>query len=218
VANGTIAAFYPYDEPFKKPYPQEWTSGNQAGEITTELNYAGSVIHGSVTGVAGFSGSKVATTLTSADTFTFFTHEQNIIPSNLDWIGIDIYECWSACTDSSGVLTETYPWYVSTLEANLSSNQSVILLPATALYYPGTYQQWQANEPASEWQPIVTSNAAIVQDILNLGVTDTHIIGEFGFLYQTFYDTPDVWIGADDPSMTTMLNVLTNFGKDIMNR
>ena len=65
---------------------------------------------------------------------------------------------------------------------------------------------------------MVSSNAAIVQDILNLGVTDTHIIGEFGFLYQTFHDGADVWIGADDPSMTTMLEVLTDFGKDVMNR
>jgi hypothetical protein len=209
VANGTIAAFYPYDEPFGS----EWTSGNQAAETTAELNYAGGAIHKS------FSGSKVATTLTGANTFTYFTHGQNIIPSDIDWIGIDVYECWTSCTDSSGVLNEPYSWYVSTLEANLSSTQRVLLLPATALYYNGTYQQWQANEPASKWQPIVSSNAAIAQDILNLGVTDyTHIIGEFGFLYQTYYDGNQVWIGADDPSMTTMLNVLTNFGDNIMNR
>jgi hypothetical protein len=221
VNNGTIAAFYPYDEPFtyKPSSLNEWTSGNQAAETTAELNYAASVIHGKIAGVDGFSGSKVATTLTSAETFTFFTHNQNIIPSNVDWIGIDIYGCWSSCSDSSGSLTEPYSWYVSTLEAQLSSTQRVILLPGTAIYYGlGTYQYWQANVPASEWQPEVSSNAAIVQDILNLGITDTHIIGEFGFVYQTLYGAADVWIGADDPSMTTMLNVLTKFGKDIMNR
>jgi hypothetical protein len=220
VTNGTIAAFYPYDEPFtyQPSSLNEWTSGNQAAETTAELNYAASVIHGSVTGVAGFSGSKVATTLTSAETFTFFTHGQNIIPSNVDWIGIDIYECWTSCSDSSGNLTEPYSWYVSTLEANLYSGQRVMLLPATAIYYGGTYQQWQANVPASVWQPEVSSNAFIVQDILNLGVTDTHVIGEFGFLYQTYYDGADVWIGADDPSMTTMLDVLTNYGINVMKR
>jgi hypothetical protein len=221
VANGTIAAFYPYDEPFTYTPSSlnEWTSGNQAAETTAELNYVASVIHGNVTGVAGFSGSKVATTLTSAETFTFFTHDQNIIPSNVDWIGIDIYGCWSSCSDTSGSLTEPYSWYVSTLEAKLSSTQKVILLPMTAIYYGGgNYQYWQANVPASEWQPEVSSNAAIAQDILNLGITDTHIIGEFGFVYQTLYGSADVWIGADDPSMTTMLDVLTNYGINVMKR
>ena len=208
--NGTIAAFYPYDEPFAS----EWTSGNQAAATTAELNYAGSSIHGTI------SGSKVATTLTGANTFTYFTHGQNIIPLDLDWIGIDIYSCWSSCSDMNNVLTEPYTWYFSTLEANLSANQKIMLLPASSIYHNSTYQEWQADVPASEWQPIVTSNAAIVQNILNLGVADyTHVIGEFGFMYQT-WNVPgnQVWIGADDPSMTTMLNVLTNFGENIMNR
>jgi len=210
VTNGTIAAFYPYDEPFG----YEWTSGNQAAETTAELNFVGGLIHKT------FSGSKVATTLTGPDTFTYFTHGQNIIPSSFDWIGIDIYGCWSSCTDTRNVLTEPYTWYVSTLEANLSAGQKVMLLPGTSIFYGGTYAQWKANVTAAQWQPFVTSNASYVQDILNLSVTDyAHIVGDFGYQYQT-YNVPNntVWIGAIDPSMTSILDVLTNYGTNIMRR
>ena len=206
----SIVAFFPYDEPFGS----EWTKGNKAADTTAELNFVADVIHGT------FKSSKVATTLTGPNTFTYFVHGQNILPARFDWIGIDIYGCWESCPDTQNVLIKPYTWYVSTLEANLYRNQKIILLPGTAIYYGGTYEQWQANVTASQWQPIVKSNAHYVQNILNLSVTDyTHIVGDFGFLYQT-YHVPNrtIWVGAVDPSMAAILKVLTDFGKNIMQR
>jgi len=75
---------------------------------------------------------------TGANTFTYLVHGQNVIPSSYDWIGIDIYECWTGCQDTNKTLSESYSWYVQNLEANLYSGQKVILLPATAVYTPGT--------------------------------------------------------------------------------
>jgi hypothetical protein len=213
VANGTIAAFYPYDEPFSK----EWTAGNQDSQTTGELDFAADVIHGT------FKGSKVAMTLTGANTFTYLTHGQNILPSHFDWIGIDLYGCWRYCSDNDKVLTEPYTWYVSTLEKNLYRNQKLILLPGTAVFRRGPYEEFEAGyaaKPDPGWDDEVRSQAQNVQNILSLSLTDhAHIVGEFGFLYQTYKVSQNAqWVGAADPTMKPMLNVVSAFGKNVMKR
>jgi hypothetical protein len=85
VANGTLVAFYPYDEPIGG----EWSAGNLASDTTSYLNSVASVIKQT------FPATKVAMVFTGANTFTYLAHGQNVIPSSYDWIGIDIYECWT---------------------------------------------------------------------------------------------------------------------------
>lgn len=207
VANGTLVAFWPYDEPIGG----EWLAGNNASDTTSYLSSAATVIKQS------FPSSKVGMFFTGAETFTYLVHGQNVIPSNFDWIGVDIYECWSTCKDSSGTLSYPYSWYVQNLESNLHSGQKVILAPATAVYTPGTYAQFEANPPSN-----LSTYVTQVQDILDLAGTDSHVIGVFGFLYQTYYqngpNNPQVWVGCSDPRMTNMLNVVTEFGKNVEKR
>ena len=154
---------------------------------------------------------------TGANTFTYLVHGQNVIPSSYDWIGIDIYECWTGCQDTNKTLSESYSWYVQNLEANLYSGQKVILLPATAVYTPGTYAQFETNPPSN-----LSQYVTIVQNILDLAGTDSHVVGVFGFLYQTYYqngpNNPQVWVGCNDPRMASMLNVVTAFGKNVEKR
>ena len=208
VSNGTIAAFYPYDEPIGG----EWSAGNKTSDTTSYLNSVATTIKQT------FPSAKVAMVFTGANTFTYLVHGQNVIPSSYDWIGIDIYECWTVCQDANKTLSESYSWYVQNLEANLYSGQKVILLPATAVYTPGTYAQFEANPPLSD----INTDAGIVQDILDLAGADNHVVGVFGFLYQTYYQNgsanPKVWVGCSDPKMTSMLNVMTEFGKNVEKR
>jgi hypothetical protein len=202
VANGTIAAFFPYDEPFGVG----WSSGNNASTTTTYLASAGSVIKQS------FPSAKVGTFFSGTLTFTYLTHGQNVIPSNFDWIGIDIYSCWYTC--SSNGLSEPYTWYVQTLEANLYSGQKVILLPASAYNYGGTLAQFHANPPSDIYTQVTYS-----QNILDLAGTDPHVIGVFGFLYQTINPNgPSVWVGTSDLDMGRMLAIFEEFGQDVEKR
>lgn len=204
VSNKTIVAFFPYDEPIGG----EWLAGNNASTTTSYLVSAGSVIKKS------FPSAKVGMFFTGAETFTYLVHGQNVIPANFDWIGIDIYGCWYTCRDSSGTLSNSYTWYVQTLEANLSSSQEVILVPASAYNYGGTLAQFRANPPSDLYTQVSYS-----QNILDLAGTDSHVIGTFGFTYQTFYPPGGgVWVGASDQSMTGMLNIFKEFGQNVEKR
>lgn len=209
VNNGTIVAFYPYDEPFGGT----WAAGNNASDTTSYLNFVAQTIKQT------FSTTKVAMVFTGANTFTYLQHGQNVIPSSYDWIGIDLYECWSLCPNGGGgPITGSYTWFLQTLESHLYSGQRVILLPATAIYYGGTLAQFRAL-PSSNWSGYVS----MVNNIFTLSETDNHVVGVFGFLYQNYYQggsptSPQVWVGASDPSMAAMLTAVTNFGKNVEKR
>jgi hypothetical protein len=211
VANGTIAAFYPYDEPFGA----EWSAGNNAMTTTSYLNTVASIIKNT------FPNTKVAMVFTGTLTFTYLKNAENIIPQNYDWIGIDIYNCWTGCQDPQGQLNQNYSWYVQELEQNLYPNQKVILLPGTAIYVGESYTAFQGNQ--NGWPGEVQLQTGYVQDILGIAATDSHVVGVFGFLYQALFVNASLsagttWIGADDPTMTPMMNALVNFGQTYLGR
>jgi hypothetical protein len=216
VADGTIVAFYPWDEPFSQVYPD--TAG--AAVRTGELNFIASTIKKS------FPTAKVALVFTASLTFSFLVHNVNIIPANFDWIGIDIYQCFASCTNNDTVnpannFTQPYQWYVTELEKYLTPNQRVMLLPGTAIYYGNTYAVFETLPP-SAWQPYVTGYTADVQGILNIAAHDPRVVGVFGFLFQSYYDNgianPGFHVGANDPTMTTMMNALVSYGHSVVNR
>jgi hypothetical protein len=217
VADGTIVAFYPWDEPFGQVYPN--TAG--AAVVTQKLDFIASTVK------ASFPTAKLAMVFTGSLTFSFLQHGENIIPSGFDWIGIDMYGCFAGCsytdkTNAANDFTENYAWYVALLEKYLTPTQEVMLLPGTAVFYGGSATQF-ATLTASAWQPWVTSNTADVESILNIAEHDARVVGVFGFLYQTYYQSanltgPGVWVGANDPTMAPMLSTLTNFGRSVMGR
>ena len=94
-----------------------------------------------------------------------------------------------------------------------------MLLPGSSIFYDGTPQTYSTWGP---WPGFVSADTADAQSILNIADTDPNVVGAFGFEYQT-YD-PDgqtasgVWVGADDPTMATMLSTFVNFGQKTMGR
>lgn len=94
VLDGTVAAFYPLDE----PYQQAPKAGYSDGQMLNALNIAGNTIHQT------FPATPIAVITTTMSVYA----AQNLVPSTFDWIGVDEYGpnlegCWEKCTYNRSV-------------------------------------------------------------------------------------------------------------------
>ncbi|MEY4615598.1 MAG: hypothetical protein RJB66_558 [Pseudomonadota bacterium] len=111
VADGTILAFYPLDEPYNKLEKNRKTKKQMRQMLETIGSTIKTTFPGSLVAVIfgvdgkGFSGQ---------------------VPRNYDWIGFDVYDCWDNCVGKS------IPQIYEELKSNLTSaDQKIFLVPDT---------------------------------------------------------------------------------------
>jgi hypothetical protein len=193
VNNGTIVAFYPFDE----PYLAASNSGLTYAQMQSQLETVGSTIK------ASFPNAKITMLFTINDFATLA--QQNIIPTNYDWISFDCYGSWTTCGSHS------IPWYLGEIEAHLQAGQRVLLFPDTSIFVPvsatlGYDTYW------------INADNGRLLNYFQLAQTDPNVIGMFGFLYQNYVTGSDVWLGAADPYMAPVLTTWQSFGSGVMGR
>lgn len=160
VLDGTIAAFYPLDE----PYQQAPKAGYTDAQMLNALNIAGNTIHRT------FPATPIAVITTTMSVYA----PQNLIPSTFDWIGVDEYGpklegCWEKCTNNLSV-----PQIYERLGALLYPHQYRFLVPFAWKYK-------SAPNAADERFRIDLANK-----YFELGQTTPRTIGLIPFIYQNF--------------------------------
>ncbi|MSR06458.1 MAG: hypothetical protein EXR93_05230 [Gemmatimonadetes bacterium] len=168
-----VAFLYPLDE----PYSQGKVIGTPAADMKARLETVASLIK------TTFPAIPLAFSFSAIDFDTqesAFSDLANPVPAGYYYFGFDCYGSWDSCGEPDYRAVHPIPWYVSQIEGKLGAGQRIMLFADAFI------RQARPADPARD-----SANAALLlvraDQYYQLALSDSLIVGLFGFLYQDDY-------------------------------
>ena len=168
-----VAFLYPIDE----PYSQAKIVGMPAADMKARLELVGSIVKQS------FPAVPTAFTFSAIDFDTqdsAFANLENPLPAHYDWFGFDCYGSWERCGEPDFRSVHAIPWYLERIKQKLSADQRVFLFADTFV------RQAVPGNPAADAEQ-AQLRLRMAEQFNQLALSDTSLVGLFGFLYQDDY-------------------------------
>jgi hypothetical protein len=194
VADGTILAFYPKDEPYSVGPP---------ATVLGRLEQVGTRLHAlcPTTPIA------VSIASTQVDLFTSL----NLIPKSFNWVDVHGYGDWITNAGEG----KSIPWALSVVKAHLYPGQALFLIPrGTVEYNCGLGDLTCAHRVA----PSAADIALLLteqQNYYQLALSEPLVVGIFPFLYQSFqtsYATTGGWYMTGTADLPAALDRYNRYG------